>query len=453
MFRILAGFASMAVLVVLMSPLAIGQQDEIYDFDGSPSDPNYANDPNNQPYDPTDWMTSVNWSDGGSDPFGGIFGPLLPDFGTRVELEEDKYGANAPVVGPGDVAEAFGIRIGRAGGGNLLGEGLLTVTGGSLTVRDGGMNCALLGGDSCSRLRVGNAQVAVDAERFPGTFDVQGGTTTTDTLWIGSGSRGTVNMSGGVVNTRNHLYFDWTFDPTSAAGPDPNSSVLNMTGGTINVATQFVMHRTSRMNLDGGEILVTGQARFGSTLDNPGASQGGQQDPNVDVSITDGLFEAGGRLQIGGSVVVDGGILRARRFEESLSAGTIEVNSGGLLQFDNSQESVSAVQTLITSGFITTSESSPLTVSIVDVGGTDFTQVSIDSGILGDFNMDGNVDGLDFLFWQEDPNVGPLSDWEGNYGFTSISAAVTSVPEPSSIAFAMLVCLSLGIRSRGFERQ
>lgn len=437
-------FTSVVILVWLASQLAMAQ--DVFDFDGTPDDPNYASDPNNQPYDPTDWMTSVNWNNGGADPVP-EFG-ALPDFTIRVEIEEDKYGSNAPVIGPGDTAEAYGVRIGRAGGGNLLGTGLLTITGGTLTVRDGGINCQLLGGDSCSRLRVGNAQVIDDNERFPGTFNVEGGTTTTDTLWIGSGSRGTVNMSGGVINTRNHLYFDWTFDASTAPGPDPNSSALHMTGGTINVDDQFVMHRTSILNLDGGDIFVDGAARLGTQLDNPGASQGGAQDPNVVVSITDGLLEAGGFLQIGGAISIDGGILRANNFNEGVSVGTIDVNSNGILQFNNAQESVSAVQALITGGTITTSGGSPLVVEIVDVGGTNFTQVSVDSGIPGDFNMDGNVDGLDFLFWQQDPNVGPLTDWEGNYGFTSISAAVTSIPEPTSAMLALAASISLAFRRR-----
>lgn len=440
MGRKVAWCALVLSLVGFVPSLALAQT---FDFDGSPDDPNYANDPNNQPYDPTDWMTSVNWSEGGSDPF---FEPL-PDLFTRVEIEEDKYGVNAPVIGPGDVAEAGGVRIGRAGGSSLQGTGLLTITGGTLTLADGGFTCELLG-DDCSRLRVGNAQVTLDAERFPGTFDVQGGTTTTDTLWIGSGSQGTVTMSGGVINTRNHVYFDWTFDPSSAAGPSPFSSELNMTGGTINVATQFTMHRTSIMNLDGGDIFVTGAARLGTELDNPGASQGGAQDPNVTVTISDGLLEAGGFLQIGGSITIDGGTLRANNFNEGVSAGTIEINDDGILQFNNAQESVIDVQNLITGGTITTTSGSPLVVEVVDVGGTDFTQVSVDSGIPGDFNMDGDVNGLDFLLWQQNPGVGPLSDWEGNYGFTSLGATVTVVPEPASVVLSLFVALSFGFGGR-----
>ena len=40
------------------------------------------------------------------------------------------------------------------------------------------------------------------------------------------------------------------------------------------------------------------------------------------------------------------------------------------------------------------------------------------SPLAGDFDVNGDVDGLDFLAWQQDPNVGLLSNWETNYGTT-----------------------------------
>ncbi|MDZ4657139.1 MAG: PEP-CTERM sorting domain-containing protein [Bythopirellula sp.] len=38
-----------------------------------------------------------------------------------------------------------------------------------------------------------------------------------------------------------------------------------------------------------------------------------------------------------------------------------------------------------------------------------------------------------------------LSDWQGNYGFGSLSA-VTAVPEPSSLLLVMLLCGTLVAR-------
>jgi hypothetical protein len=51
--------------------------------------------------------------------------------------------------------------------------------------------------------------------------------------------------------------------------------------------------------------------------------------------------------------------------------------------------------------------------------------------IPGDFNLDGTVDGRDFLAWQRNPSVGNLADWKANYGTSALNAAV-SVPEPAS---------------------
>ena len=66
-------FAAIALLG-LAGSRASGQS-ETYDFDGvAEMDP--------QPADPTDWFTSVNWSEGGFDP---LPGPLaIPALSTRV---------------------------------------------------------------------------------------------------------------------------------------------------------------------------------------------------------------------------------------------------------------------------------------------------------------------------------------------------------------------------------
>lgn len=380
------------------------QEDETYDFDG-------VADEDPQPEDPTDWMTSVNWSDGGADPFP-PFGPAIPDFGTRVEIQRSTFGVDAPVIGPGDVAEAFEVRIGRFGG-----AGLLTMTGGTLTTAD---SCTALPFTCNRRLRVGAADVALPDDRNSGTFNLSGGTVTTDTLWIGSGSQGFMNMSGGEVFTRADLSMDWTFD----AG-----SILNMTGGTINVGSNLRMYRSSVLELDGGTIQVNGAAGLGWTDGSV------TQNPDVDVSISSGLLEANGFLRIGGTVNLSGGILRASSFNESVSSGTIQISASGILQFDNSHESVSAVESLITSGFITTTEG-PLTVEVVDVEGTGFTQVSLGNLCApGDFDCDGDFDGNDFLDWQRGvPDTfddSDLADWQAVYGNSALTFAV-AVPEPTS---------------------
>jgi hypothetical protein len=310
------------------------------------------------------------------------------------------------------------------------------------------------------RFRVGAADTELPGGRHPGTFNLVDGTVTTDNVWIGSGSHGEMNMSGGTVNTRENLYFDWTFD---------SGSVLNMTGGVFNIGGVMRMYRTSELNLEDGHILVAGPAELGTqTMLNPMFLQ----TPDVEVSITGGLLQSNGFLQIGGSIVIDGGILRAASFNEGVSAGTIEVNEGGILQFNNAQESVASVEGLISSGVITTT--SPLgtagfLIEVVDVNGTNFTQVAFPAvlGVTGDYNDNGTVDAADYVVWRNagptdtlphDPTPGVVdaSDytaWKANFGKSAGSGAAFGdsavVPEPSSLACGLMVLVSFGTMACG----
>jgi len=71
------------------------------------------------------------------------------------------------------------------------------------------------------------------------------------------------------------------------------------------------------------------------------------------------------------------------------------------------------------------------TFNIVDGTSLEFTlQSSGGTSLAGDFDGDGQVDGVDFLTWQRNPSIGPLAAWEAEFGG---SAMLASVPEPSSI--------------------
>jgi len=71
-------------------------------------------------------------------------------------------------------------------------------------------------------------------------------------------------------------------------------------------------------------------------------------------------------------------------------------------------------------------------------------------GIPGDFDVDGDVDGTDYLLWQRNPSVGSLSDWETNYGFTSapLVAATSAIPEPNSMLLLAAGAAGLGVWRR-----
>jgi hypothetical protein len=76
---------------------------------------------------------------------------------------------------------------------------------------------------------------------------------------------------------------------------------------------------------------------------------------------------------------------------------------------------------------------------LITYAGGDGNDVILLSALPGDFDIDGDVDGNDFLLWQRDPSVGSLANWEANYGMVApLAAASAAVPEPNSLA---LLCL------------
>ncbi len=66
---------------------------------------------------------------------------------------------------------------------------------------------------------------------------------------------------------------------------------------------------------------------------------------------------------------------------------------------------------------------------------------------IGDFDIDGDIDGYDFITWQRDPNIGLLSDWEFNYGSSLVTSSST-VPEPESCVLALIA-----VGMAGYPRQ
>jgi serralysin len=96
-----------------------------------------------------------------------------------------------------------------------------------------------------------------------------------------------------------------------------------------------------------------------------------------------------------------------------------------------------------------------------DSGNLQFYELSIGVthtpvvSVPGDFDLDGDVDGADFLVWQRGFGSGydseDLANWRENFGMTSSMAiAATTVPEPSGelLATAAFAGLSLIVRLR-----
>jgi hypothetical protein len=70
----------------------------------------------------------------------------------------------------------------------------------------------------------------------------------------------------------------------------------------------------------------------------------------------------------------------------------------------------------------------------------------------GDFDLDGDVDGSDFLLWQRNPSVGSLADWKAHYATTANGSTTTIIPEPTTHALALAVLCLVGSRLANVRR-
>ncbi len=85
----------------------------------------------------------------------------------------------------------------------------------------------------------------------------------------------------------------------------------------------------------------------------------------------------------------------------------------------------------------------------IDYSAGDGNDIALVTTLAGDFDLDFDVDGFDFLAWQRDPSVGLLSDWETNYGMTlPLTTAAATVPEPASLMLACAAFSFVKIRYR-----
>ena len=90
-----------------------------------------------------------------------------------------------------------------------------------------------------------------------------------------------------------------------------------------------------------------------------------------------------------------------------------------------------------------------------------FQHLRVDSMIMeaeedADFDNDEDVDGIDFLIWQRDPDsyggAAGLARWEQSYGTSGGISAITSIPEPASGVLLVAALMGFGRLIRQWQR-
>ncbi len=333
-------------------------------------------------------------------------------FGDRLELGFDQRMSFPQVV---NIATDGTVDLdgGRLDAGTLENRGLISGSGrlsGALTNRQGGV------------IRV----IGSDALRISGAAAVNRG----EIFLLGPAS--TMEFDEQMTNAPNGEFV--VGGTVVAEGGLTNSGSLRLLGGTPNIIGDVT---------NAGEIEVTGSsvATFFGDFTNTG---------NLVIQEgSDAVFFDD--LALGSSSVLAFEIGESNAEYEALNvlgdlslAGNLNVQLvNGFSPSVGDVIPLAAIDGTLTGDFDTFAQAGGVLFDVhVDASSIQLEVISL-TGLAGDFDLDGDVDGDDFLSWQRNPSLGSLSDWQTNYGNGTASLASTSsVPEPTTSA---LVCLTATI--------
>lgn len=341
MSRTMTRFVSVVCVSGLFTAVSHAQLSGLYEFDGGG--------------DGTSWDQATNWErvfDSNGLPISG--NPATPpDASTSADIPQ--LGVVIDGTMPGQTALDLGI-------GTANGVGMLSMTGGGLTLRD---------------MFVGNDVNGIN----PGTFHMAGGTLVAgDDITVGATVMGTMTISNGAASTGDDFILNTKSSLTVTGGTllvgdrlttDGNASLL-VDGGDVTVDDDFFLFGDAQVTVDSGSIVVFDKLRFDD----------------------DDLKN--------GKLTINGGVVRSNEFgfvdgsDVHVLRGVVEINGGGVYQveaFDPgpisgspiSQLSVAYAQQLIADGYFITSELAPLSLAATSVivptfdGRTNvpFTQISL----------------------------------------------------------------------------
>ena len=257
-----------------------------------------------------------------------------------------------------------------------------------------------------------------------------------------AGGSATVEVSEGGKITAGQLVHLWDQGEISLSG-----------GGAIDIGTVGNESLVGAVNVGSGGTLsgsglISGNVSVVGGTVSPGSSPGSLQIVG-DLTLN---AESTLQLEIGGTAT--------NQFDQLIVGGNLSI--AGIVQVTFIDDFVpqlgSQFDLLVVEGemnladAIISYDNAPLGMSFSERFENGMLTVTATSGIAGDFDNDGDVDGEDFLFWQRNPSAGDLSDWQNNYG-TKPLANATSVPEPGCLVFvamAVIAFLSLSREERAF---
>ncbi len=327
-----------------------------------------------------------------------------------------------------------------------------------------------------SGLRAGQEMSVQPGGVLGGHFAVVDATLSVEGGVVGSGlevARGEVKVGGGSVGDYVRAYSGSVVNISSGSVGgyfDANSgSVVNISGGSV--GDYFGALSGSVVNISGGSVGERSRAHTDSVVNISGGSIGARFQVNSGgvVNIRGGEFGASftafGEVNLFGTeFFLDGELLETLVLDETF---TITTRAGAVLS--GTLTDGSAFSFDLMSRFISGEDYFPsdtLTVTLVtpgnfdldrDVDGTDFLhwQRNARNRTLADWQAkygspDHGVNGGDFLQWQRNPGFGDLADWQANYGNMSDGAGLeaTSLPEPSTAMLVLVVVLTCTGSSR-----
>ncbi len=364
------------------------------------------------------------------------------------------------------IPQLFGASPTIAAGKGLTVEGTARLTTVPVTLAGGTLAAGTLAVMPGGRLQTTLAsQVVGPVVALPGSvIDATGGALVIGDAGKVNGfySNGTLMVGANTVTLQdaNDAVFDsaslTTFGSATTAGTLSAANGLtldfggNITGfGTVNTPNLLSKPLINNGHITGTSpaepITLPGYVKGVGTFDNvnitgtfsPGLSPAILSVGNMDFSPTSTLV-----MELGGTTPGSG-------YDQLQSSGTLTL--GGTLQISLLNGFVpspgQSFEFLMADDLLGSFSS----VQLPSLPGLNWDVSQLATGMLsvalpGDFDLDGDVDGRDFLIWQRggSPNqlsASDLADWKGNYGPGSLRAASVAVPEPATGILLLLTVI------------